>query len=103
VNVSQIFAVDRQRLGKQIGRLDAVRVREILDGIQAIREPQEDAGTETMAGRHLCAAPSERRRHSSRQESNMVFQMLQTTPSIPYCELLERDNPGCLQQLGVAL
>ena len=40
-NVSQIFTVDKRQLGEKIGTLDALRVREILEGIQLVLEPRE--------------------------------------------------------------
>ncbi len=50
VNVSQIHTVDRSQLVQRIGALSPVRVREILDGLLAVVEPNEappmsDAGT----------------------------------------------------------
>jgi mRNA interferase MazF len=39
VNVSQIIAVDKARLGRKIGSLGAARLREILDGIGLLLEP----------------------------------------------------------------
>ena len=40
-NVSRIFTVDKRQLGEKIGTLDALRVREILEGIQLVLEPRE--------------------------------------------------------------
>ena len=41
VNVSQIHTVDRSQLVQRIGTLSPVRVREILDGLLAVVEPNE--------------------------------------------------------------
>jgi len=41
VNVSQIFTVDRSRLGRKIGSLSHHRVRQILDGIALVLEPRD--------------------------------------------------------------
>jgi mRNA interferase MazF len=43
VNVTQIITVDRAQLGDYIGSLGPARVRQILDGIQALLEPREPA------------------------------------------------------------
>ena len=41
VNVSQIFTVDKSRLGDHICTLSSRRVREILNGVRLINEPRE--------------------------------------------------------------
>lgn len=41
VNVTQVFTVGRSQLGEQVGTLSAARVREILDGLRLITEPQD--------------------------------------------------------------
>ena len=40
VNITQIFTVDKSRLVDKIGRLPLWRVRQILDGINLLTEPQ---------------------------------------------------------------
>lgn len=39
VNVSQLYTVDRDQLGSRIGTLSARRVRQILDGVYLILDP----------------------------------------------------------------
>lgn len=41
VNVTQLFTVDRRDLVERIGRLDPMRVREVLTGIDLLLEPRE--------------------------------------------------------------
>jgi mRNA interferase MazF len=41
VNVSQVFTVDRSQLAQRIGTLSPRRVREILDGLLTVVEPNE--------------------------------------------------------------
>ena len=41
VNVSQLFAVDKNQLDEYIGSLSPKRVREILDGISLVLEPRD--------------------------------------------------------------
>jgi len=41
VNVSQLFAVDKNQLDEYIGSLSPQRVREILDGISLVLEPRD--------------------------------------------------------------
>ena len=41
VDVSQIFTLDKSRLGKRIGTLSPDRVREIIAGIAVVLEPKE--------------------------------------------------------------
>lgn len=41
INISQIYTVDREDLGKKIGSLSAARVAEVLDGIRLILEPKD--------------------------------------------------------------
>jgi mRNA interferase MazF len=41
VNVSQVFTVDKSRLGEKIGTLSAKRVREIVDGLHVVVEPRD--------------------------------------------------------------
>jgi len=41
VNASQIFTVDKSRLGEKMGRLSSRRVRQILDGIRLLLEPRD--------------------------------------------------------------
>jgi mRNA interferase MazF len=40
VNVSQIMTIDKTDLHEKIGRLSAMRTREILDGLRLITEPR---------------------------------------------------------------
>lgn len=44
VNVSQVFTVNKRDLMQKIGSLSNKRVREILDGINLLLEPQEVDG-----------------------------------------------------------
>lgn len=44
VNVSQVFTVNKRDLMEKIGSLPNERVREILDGINLLLEPQEVDG-----------------------------------------------------------
>jgi mRNA interferase MazF len=44
VNVSQVFTVNKRDLIEKIGSLSNERVREILDGINLLLEPQEVDG-----------------------------------------------------------
>ncbi len=44
VNVSQVFTVNKRDLMQKIGSLSNERVREILDGINLLLEPQEVDG-----------------------------------------------------------
>lgn len=44
VNVSQVFTVNKRDLIEKIGALSNERVREILDGINLLLEPQEVDG-----------------------------------------------------------
>jgi len=41
VNVSQLFAVDKNQLDEYIGSLSPKRIREILDGISLVLEPRD--------------------------------------------------------------
>ncbi|MEQ8464653.1 type II toxin-antitoxin system PemK/MazF family toxin [Coleofasciculus sp. E1-EBD-02] len=41
VNISQVFTVDRSQLAEKIGTLSPRRVRQILDGLQLLLEPDE--------------------------------------------------------------
>ncbi len=41
VNVSQLFIVDKSRLGRRIGAVSADRLRAILDGIALVLEPRD--------------------------------------------------------------
>ena len=41
VNVSQLFAVDKNQLEEYIGSLSPKKVREILDGISLVLEPRD--------------------------------------------------------------
>lgn len=41
INVSQIFTIDKQNLGKKIGKLSKKRVDQILEGIRLLLEPRE--------------------------------------------------------------
>ena len=41
VNVTQIITLDKSDLKEKIGRLSAVRIREILDGLKLVTEPRE--------------------------------------------------------------
>jgi len=41
VNVSQVFPVDRSRLTDYIGTLSPKRIRQVVDGIKLVIEPQE--------------------------------------------------------------
>jgi len=41
VVVSQIFTVDKTRLGEYIGTLSTRRMRQILDGVRLLTEPRE--------------------------------------------------------------
>ena len=41
VNISQIYTVDKTRLGEKIGTLAARRVREILEGVNLLLEPRD--------------------------------------------------------------
>ena len=40
VNVSQIFTVDKRHLGERVGALSAHRVRQIINGVRLLLEPQ---------------------------------------------------------------
>ena len=40
VNISQLITVDRSQLGEKIGQLSTVRMRQVLDGIYLLLEPQ---------------------------------------------------------------
>ena len=40
VNISQLITVDRSQLGERIGQLSAARMRQVLDGIYLLLEPQ---------------------------------------------------------------
>jgi mRNA interferase MazF len=40
VNVSQIFTVDKRHLGERVGTLSAHRVRQIINGVRLLLEPQ---------------------------------------------------------------
>ena len=40
-NVTQIMTLDKSDLKEKIGRLSAVRIREILDGLKLVTEPRE--------------------------------------------------------------
>ena len=41
VNISQVFTVDRSQLAEKIGTLSPRRVRQIIDGLQLLLEPDE--------------------------------------------------------------
>jgi mRNA interferase MazF len=41
VNVSQVFTVDRSQLAQKIGSLSPERVREILNGLRTVTEPND--------------------------------------------------------------
>ena len=41
VNISQVFTVDKSQLDEKIGTLSAQRLRQILDGLQLLLEPEE--------------------------------------------------------------
>jgi len=41
VNVSQMFAVDKEDLVERIGALSRTRVRQILDGVSLLLDPRE--------------------------------------------------------------
>ncbi|CAN2040881.1 mRNA interferase [Candidatus Magnetomoraceae bacterium gMMP-15] len=41
VNITQIFTVDKSRLVEKIGRLSSWRVKQILDGLKFLTEPQD--------------------------------------------------------------
>ena len=41
VNISQIYTVDKTRLGEKIGTLAARRVHEILEGVNLLLEPRD--------------------------------------------------------------
>ena len=41
VNVSQVFTVDRNQLGQKIGQLSRRRMRQILDGLYLLLEPDD--------------------------------------------------------------
>ncbi len=41
VNISQLFTVDKTRLGERIGRLPSERLRAVLDGIVLLLEPRD--------------------------------------------------------------
>lgn len=41
VNVSQLFAVDKQSFGQKIGVLSKERVQQIIDGIRLVLEPRD--------------------------------------------------------------
>ena len=41
INISQIYTIDKEDLGKKIGTLSPKRVAEVLDGIKLILEPKD--------------------------------------------------------------
>lgn len=41
VNVSQVFTVDKSRLGEKVGTLSDKRVRQIVDGLYVVIEPRD--------------------------------------------------------------
>jgi mRNA interferase MazF len=41
VNVSQVFTVDKRRLGDRIGSLSGERVREVVSAIELLLEPRD--------------------------------------------------------------
>jgi mRNA interferase MazF len=41
VNVTQVMTLDKSDLKEKIGRLPAVRIREILEGLRLLTEPRE--------------------------------------------------------------
>jgi len=41
VNVSQVFTIDKSRLGEKVGTLSAKRVCEIVDGLHVVIEPRD--------------------------------------------------------------
>ena len=41
VNVSRLVTLDKEILGNRIGRLDAERMREVLDGVRLVLEGEE--------------------------------------------------------------
>jgi mRNA interferase MazF len=41
VNVTQVMTLDKSDLKEKIGRLSAVKIRDILDGLRLVTEPRE--------------------------------------------------------------